>query len=320
MQIVSYPAFTHPRIQILYTEDLFIDEDILRDILSLPRESLIDDLHLLLYDSINRFDYYQQETGSVMYEECQVLHALFLLAELKSERSGPVLLDVLRQSEEYLYFWLDDFLTVDIWEMIYLFFYGQFETLNQFVREREVYTYAHTEVSVAVMQMALHNPAMKASAVAWYKSVFEYFIECNEKGIDIGADLCGLYIGDALSLRDKSLEPLIEEMYKREMPDPTIVGEWEIANEAMAKLAAEADTRDLTTDIYTRYDDFQTEFAEMMDDSDNDDFFLNDEADDEDYFPEPQEPYIRTEPKVGRNDPCPCGSGKKFKKCHGVEA
>ncbi len=26
----------------------------------------------------------------------------------------------------------------------------------------------------------------------------------------------------------------------------------------------------------------------------------------------------REEPKVGRNDPCPCGSGKKFKKCHGV--
>jgi uncharacterized protein len=24
---------------------------------------------------------------------------------------------------------------------------------------------------------------------------------------------------------------------------------------------------------------------------------------------------IRSEPKVGRNDPCPCGSGKKFKKC-----
>jgi preprotein translocase subunit SecA len=21
--------------------------------------------------------------------------------------------------------------------------------------------------------------------------------------------------------------------------------------------------------------------------------------------------------KVGRNEPCPCGSGKKFKKCHG---
>jgi preprotein translocase subunit SecA len=28
-------------------------------------------------------------------------------------------------------------------------------------------------------------------------------------------------------------------------------------------------------------------------------------------------PQRRDQAKVGRNDPCPCGSGKKFKKCHG---
>lgn len=28
--------------------------------------------------------------------------------------------------------------------------------------------------------------------------------------------------------------------------------------------------------------------------------------------------YVRAEEKVGRNDPCPCGSGKKYKKCHGA--
>ena len=32
---------------------------------------------------------------------------------------------------------------------------------------------------------------------------------------------------------------------------------------------------------------------------------------------EMQTPYVRTEPKIGRNDPCPCGSGKKYKKCCG---
>jgi preprotein translocase subunit SecA len=32
----------------------------------------------------------------------------------------------------------------------------------------------------------------------------------------------------------------------------------------------------------------------------------------------PVQPIRRTEPKVGRNDPCPCGSGRKYKKCHGV--
>ena len=33
----------------------------------------------------------------------------------------------------------------------------------------------------------------------------------------------------------------------------------------------------------------------------------------------PQKPQTvkREQPKVGRNDPCPCGSGKKYKKCHG---
>ena len=34
--------------------------------------------------------------------------------------------------------------------------------------------------------------------------------------------------------------------------------------------------------------------------------------------PERSQQTVRAGPKVGRNDPCPCGSGKKFKKCHGA--
>jgi SEC-C motif-containing protein len=29
------------------------------------------------------------------------------------------------------------------------------------------------------------------------------------------------------------------------------------------------------------------------------------------------ETYVREQPKIGRNDPCPCGSGKKYKRCCG---
>jgi preprotein translocase subunit SecA len=32
---------------------------------------------------------------------------------------------------------------------------------------------------------------------------------------------------------------------------------------------------------------------------------------------EPVQTYVREQPKVGRNEPCPCGSGKKYKQCHG---
>ncbi len=34
--------------------------------------------------------------------------------------------------------------------------------------------------------------------------------------------------------------------------------------------------------------------------------------------PAPVQTYRRARPRVGRNDPCPCGSGKKYKRCHGA--
>jgi len=36
--------------------------------------------------------------------------------------------------------------------------------------------------------------------------------------------------------------------------------------------------------------------------------------------PDKPQTIVRNTPKVGRNDPCPCGSGKKYKQCHGALA
>ncbi|MEW6242962.1 MAG: tetratricopeptide repeat protein [Bacillota bacterium] len=54
---------------------------------------------------------------------------------------------------------------------------------------------------------------------------------------------------------------------------------------------------------YKRYKKLAPKMFESEDDEEEDEFF-------------PQ-PYTRPGPKVGRNDPCPCGSGKKYKKCCG---
>jgi hypothetical protein len=37
--------------------------------------------------------------------------------------------------------------------------------------------------------------------------------------------------------------------------------------------------------------------------------------DDDFYETDDSTPFVREAPKIGRNDPCPCGSGKKYKKC-----
>ena len=55
--------------------------------------------------------------------------------------------------------------------------------------------------------------------------------------------------------------------------------------------------------------------TEVMDD--NEDWYIGDAWDYMDAIGHASQPYVRTEPKIGRNDPCPCGSGKKYKKCCG---
>ncbi len=74
-----------------------------------------------------------------------------------------------------------------------------------------------------------------------------------------------------------------------------------------------------------------TTWAGYKDDDDNDKFedfgmddYLFDEEDDDssldlrDILPDTAgETFVNPELKTGRNDPCPCGSGKKYKKCCG---
>jgi preprotein translocase subunit SecA len=48
--------------------------------------------------------------------------------------------------------------------------------------------------------------------------------------------------------------------------------------------------------------------------ADYDEALAGGDSDDE---AEQHQPFVRADDKVGRNDPCPCGSGKKYKQCHG---
>ena len=45
----------------------------------------------------------------------------------------------------------------------------------------------------------------------------------------------------------------------------------------------------------------------------------NNRAQANDEAPAPKPEPVRVGPKIGRNDLCPCGSGKKYKKCHGID-
>jgi len=89
----------------------------------------------------------------------------------------------------------------------------------------------------------------------------------------------------------------------------------------MEEAPHEATARDMAAMPQTGYDDYYTnaEQVEAAGDSYG--------ATEEDYYHEPSAPAaavrrtpVQAGPKIGRNDPCPCGSGKKYKQCHGKGA
>ena len=101
----------------------------------------------------------------------------------------------------------------------------------------------------------------------------------------------------------ESSEEALEELLGRLTDDGRLPSEWE-----------------------AEIDELEREYPFSLGDEDEDDE-LDEFGDDEDESPEEeldwddefddgvQKPIVRSGAKVGRNDPCPCGSGKKFKKC-----
>jgi uncharacterized protein YecA (UPF0149 family) len=67
--------------------------------------------------------------------------------------------------------------------------------------------------------------------------------------------------------------------------------------------------------IYDRYTNVLTTWAGYNEEDEEEEQDANGELNDYGYTAFQQEESIRSELKVGRNNPCPCGSGKKYKKC-----
>jgi preprotein translocase subunit SecA len=71
-------------------------------------------------------------------------------------------------------------------------------------------------------------------------------------------------------------------------------------------------------DVFGEMSSLLAAFGDGNFDSEDDEYYEDDYEDKAVRLASPRnETFVNTDKKVGRNDPCPCGSGKKYKKCHG---
>lgn len=307
------PEFTNDIINELYNHGFDISHDILKNILSLPKESLIEDLHKVVYDSIARYKYFRKQIMKSEKTHSFIFHALMLISELKSEGSLHVVLDVLRQSEKHLDFWFDSFLTEQVWECIYNTGSNQLDTLKNFMKEPDRYCYTRSEVSVAVSQILHHNPERRDEVIDWYRDIFNFYIKNQDDDRIIDSDFIGFMIADVIDFSGKELKPEIIELYTCGLVSYGICGFLKKAIKDLELSYKKTHKRKLSN-IYENYDYFANQYSEYEDYEDD---ILHTEENGNIHDISERLYLENLLYKAGRNEPCPCGSGKKFKKCHG---
>ena len=116
----------------------------------------------------------------------------------------------------------------------------------------------------------------------------------------IDSDFLGLAIWDTIEIREPSLLPDMKELIDLGYVCTGICGEYEDIERDIRKPPSDREKKKLS-DIHDRYNQVISTWAGYK-------------KEEQDLTGEKEEPY-RAPFKTGRNDPCPCGSGKKFKKC-----
>ncbi len=302
VQTDAPPEFIHKEINWLYESGLRIDEEKLKQILSLPYKSLVSDLKNVLRDSICRYEYFKKICDADGFDEEKLsfaLHAFYLLGELHAQESLPAILETFSQGEDFLDFWYGDHLPGNLWEPLYYISDQQPGALKDFVFSPDICTYARSEVSCCVGQIGLHQPDKRDEVIEWFRDVFSHLSEASLKDGIVDSDFIGLAICDALELRSPELLPEIKKLFDLKYVSESICGNFNEVEQDIFKPEEPYFKMDLLN-IFDRYKQITTTW-----------YGYSNEEELSDTGNEP----IRVEPKIGRNDPCPCGSGKKYKKC-----
>jgi hypothetical protein len=297
------PDFKNKEITWLYENGLRIDEEKLKIILKLPYESLVSDLTLMLKDTVFRYEYFKtlaDKSGEWLENRLNFpIHAIYLLGELKAEESLNDILDTFRQGEEFIEFWYGDFMTGNLWEPLYYIAENQLVALKNFVLFPNIWIYARSEVSCCVGQIGLRQPDRREEVIGWFRDVFNHLAEASLEDEIIDSGFIGLAICDALDLRAPELLPVIKRLFELGYVSKSICGDFDEVEEDMFKPAESVFKNDLLN-IFDRYNNITSTWYG---------YTGEDESSDSGIEP------VKVEAKTGRNDPCPCGSGKKFKKC-----
>ncbi len=228
-------------------------------------------------------------------------YAIFLLGQFQDRECFPLIMELLSLPEEVVDELLGDAVTTGVPDILYNTYNGDLELLKNSIKNPNIDDFVRNGMIKVMGQLYLDGDLKKED---WQNFIRQIVYEEDEIGEYIYMELATAIC----SCRFVEMLPEIRHLYKDNRIDASTIGTYEDCVDMMFDYR---DSDGCKTPIYAA--DMLRGWA-MFESTPQK---RTDKIDMEQLYRSVKAEFDRQEPKVkiGRNDPCPCGSGKKYKKC-----
>jgi len=251
------------------------------------------------------------------------MRAVFLLAQFREKRAYEPIVRFFTESDEETLDLTGDFTTVDLNRVLACVSCGDDSLIRELIENPEINEYVRDAALRSLVSLVTYGDKTREEVVDYFASLFREKLERESSLVWDSLVSC------SVDLHPEELYLAIEQSFHDDLAAEFITSREDVQKalavpkeEALAQLNENGIYR-LITDAVAEIESWNfiaqvptpPEVPEPIPAKPIEDVRSMEES--TYYNPPPIPTYVRTEPKIGRNEPCPCGSGKKFKKCCG---
>ena len=276
------------------------------------REEIIPELLRILEDTADRAKELSSD-GEYMAH----LFAMYLLAQFRETRAYPLVVRIASLPSKIADSLLDDLMTDGLDRVLASVCDGDLAGIKSVVENRKANKWARSGALDSLVKMVLAGKLGREEAIAYLAQLFRGRLERDGDGI------WEQLVTAAGELRAEELMDDIERAYEQELVDPGYINLEEVEIE-MAGSRTSTLTPYLVENVIDelgKWSCFQEAEQPKPVEKPRLSWAAPTPSKAEQLarlaFSEAGTLIKKSEPKIGRNEPCPCGSGKKYKKCCG---
>jgi NADH:ubiquinone oxidoreductase subunit E len=230
------------------------------------------------------------------------IYAMFLLAQFREKRAYPLIVALFSHPGDTSDNIAGDFVTEDLQQVLASVCHGDTTLIKQLIENRDADEYVRAAGLSALLILVMHGKIPREEVVDYYKSLFRGKLEREPSMVWNELVVC------SSTLCAEEVYEDIKTAFEEYLVDPLYINLEDVDKDL--SMGWEKNLDRLKSDSHYQFIDDTIECMEWW------------------YCFQPEKKVSAQRfkqleqkskgKKIGRNDPCPCGSGKKYKKCCGA--